>query len=67
MQFDPQIGPQTAPAFVTGWGQSDTHKGTGQPYITITGRDIVAMVRTPQAVAKDKAQWFIPTCKAYPL
>ena len=52
------------PAFATGFGQSDTRKGSGQPYITITGGDIVAMVQTPQAVAKDKAQWLIPSCYA---
>jgi len=52
------------PAFATGFGQSDTRKASGQPYSTITGRDIVALIETPQTVAKDKAQWFIPTCYA---
>jgi len=47
------------PAFATGFVQSDTRKTTGQPYATIRGRDIVAVIQTPQAVAKDAAQWFI--------
>ena len=49
------------PAFVTGFGQSDTRKGSTMPYTTITGGDIVAMVRTPQSVAKEQARWFIPS------
>jgi len=60
-QHDPQITTHTAPAFATGFGQHDTHKATGQSYSTITGRDIVTMIQTPQAVAKDKAQWLIPS------
>ena len=47
------------PAFVTGFGQSDTRKGSTMPYTTITGGDIVALIRTPQSVAKEGAQWFI--------
>jgi len=60
-QHDPQITTHTALAFATGFGQHDTHKASAQPYGTITGRDIVAMIQTPQAVAKDQAQWIIPS------
>lgn len=61
------------PAFVTGFGQSDTHaatlndgrqnphKSASTPYGTITAREIVAMVRTPPSVPKERAQWFIPS------
>ena len=61
MNAHPDITTHTAPAFATGFGQHDTHKGTGQPYGTVTGRDIVAMIQTPQSVAKDQAQWFVPS------
>jgi putative DNA primase/helicase len=59
--------------FATGYGQSDTHALTlregkpnphnsaGTPYATITGKEVVAMVKEPPSVAKDAAQWFIPS------
>lgn len=61
------------PAFVSGYGQSDTHaailndgrpnphKSAGTPYSTITAREIVAMVQTPPSVPKERARWFIPS------
>lgn len=63
-------------SFVTGHGQSDSHATTlndgrpnshrsaGQPYETITGKQIAAMVATPPSVPKDAAQWFIPSTYA---
>jgi len=61
------------PAFVTGCGQSDTHAlilsdgksnphaSAGQPYDTLTGADIVAMVKNPPSVPKERARWLIPS------
>lgn len=64
-------------AFVTGFGQSDTHapilsdgrpnshKEAGKPYAKITGKAIATMVGTPPpGVPKDCAQWFIPSAYA---
>jgi P4 family phage/plasmid primase-like protien len=63
----------TTRTFATGWGQSDTHAETlsdgrpnpsasaGLPYETITGGQIVAMVRNPPSVPKEQAQWFLPS------
>jgi len=64
------------PAFVTGYGQSDTHARTlhdgsanphesaGTPYATITGASIAEMVKKPPSVPKDQAQWFIASTYA---
>ncbi|MBJ2153865.1 DUF927 domain-containing protein [Paracoccus sp. IB05] len=66
---------QAKPAlsFASGFGQSDTHvltlsdgrpnpaKMVGQPYNTVDGQQIIAMVKSPPSVPKDKAQWFIPS------
>lgn len=64
--------------FPTGVGQSDTHAivlsngrpnphpSAGTDYATITGRDIVAMVASPQSVAKVNARWFLPSTYAGP-
>jgi putative DNA primase/helicase len=69
------------PAFVTGYGQSDTraleikcretgqpkpnpHECAGQPYATVTGADIVKMVKEPPSVPKESGQWFIPSTYA---
>ncbi|WP_112310352.1 DUF3987 domain-containing protein [Pseudogemmobacter bohemicus] len=66
---------QTKPAlsFASGFGQSDTHVPTlsdgrpnpaklaGQPYNTVDGQQILAMVKNPPSVPKDKARWFIPS------
>jgi len=72
-QTDIKSGSETAPAFVTGRGQSDTHavtlndgrqnpsKDAGKPYSTITGREIAAMVQNPPAVPKEQGPWFIPS------
>lgn len=67
----------TIPAFVSGFGRSDTHAlrldvGTpderdnphpdaGKPYGTITGAEIARMVADPPSVPKDRARWFIPS------
>lgn len=65
---------ETILAFATGFGQSDTHspalsdgrpnpsKFAGKPYELIDGKQIVAMVKAPPSVPKDKARWFIPSC-----
>lgn len=72
-QTDIKSGADTAPAFVTGRGQSDTHavtlnsgkpnpsKDAGKPYSTVTGREIAAMVQNPPAVPKEQGPWFIPS------
>lgn len=65
---------QTAkPVFASGYGQSDTrapnlsdgrpnpHPSAGTPYSSVTGAEVVAMTNNPASVAKDKAQWFIPS------
>lgn len=65
---------QTAkPVFASGYGQSDTrapilsdgrpnpHPSAGTPYKSVTGAEVVAMANSPASVAKDKAQWFIPS------
>lgn len=61
------------PQFCTGFGQYDTRaeilsngklntKPTaGTEYEGITGAEIVAMVKNPTVVDKEKAQWFIPS------
>ena len=61
------------PAFVTGYGQSDTralklsdgkanpHQSAGQPYATLTGADIAKLVKDPPSVSKNQARWFIPS------
>lgn len=61
------------PAFCTGYGGRDTHAITlsngepnksrkaGTPYNTVTGAEIVGMVKDPPSVDKDKAQWIIPS------
>lgn len=72
MQLDPDLTVKTDLAFVTGWGQSDTHallidgkpnphKSAGTPYAGISGRDLVALIKTPQKCPKEKAQWLIPS------
>lgn len=48
-------------AFCTGFEQYDTRKGTSDDYGGITGKEIWAMLRDPPSVAKEKAQWFIPS------
>ncbi|MDH2327837.1 DUF927 domain-containing protein [Cereibacter sp. SYSU M97828] len=60
-------------AFASGFGQSDTHapflsdgrpnpsKSAGQPYDVIDGKQIVAMIKAPPSVPKEKARWFIPS------
>lgn len=50
--------------FCTGQGQLDTPKGGAAPYATITGAEIVRMVKDPPNVAKERAQWFIPSSYA---
>lgn len=72
-QTDIKSGADTAPAFVTGKGQNDTHaitlndgrpnpsRDAGKPYGTITGRQIAAMVQNPPAVPKEQGPWFIPS------
>ena len=64
------------PAFVTGYGQSDTHARTlhdgsanphesaGTPYATITGAGIAKMVNEPPSVPKGRGQWFIASTYA---
>ena len=64
------------PAFVTGYGQSDTraltlsdgrpnpHESAGKPYQTITGQEIAKMVLNPPSVPKERGQWFIPSTYA---
>lgn len=52
------------PAFVMGYGQSDTQKGTGKPYATLTGSDIARLVKEPPSVPKERGQWFIPSTYA---
>lgn len=64
------------PAFVTGYGQSDTHalilhdgaanphESAGKPYDTLTGSDIAALVKDPPSVPKERGQWFIPSTYA---
>ena len=59
--------------FVTGYGQSDTHaltlsdgrpnphQSAGLPYNTVSGADVFAMANNPPNVAKEQAQWFIPS------
>ena len=70
----------TLTAFCSGFGQSDTHAMTlgsggederpnphpsaGKPYGTITGVELVEMVRNPPSAPKDKARWFIPSTYA---
>jgi hypothetical protein len=61
------------PVFASGYGQSDTrapilsdgrpnlHPSAGAPYKSVTGAEVVAMANSPASVAKDKAQWFIPS------
>jgi len=49
------------PVFCSGFGSRDTHKSDGLDYHGITGREIVAMVKNPQSMAKEKAQWIIPS------
>lgn len=61
------------PAFASGYGQSDTralilsdgrpnpHPSAGKRYTSVTGAEVVAMANNPASVAKDKAQWFIPS------
>lgn len=63
----------TKPVFASGYGQSDTrapilsdgrpnpHPSAGTPYKSVTGAEVVAMANSPATVAKDKAQWFIPS------
>lgn len=59
-------------AICTGFGQHYTHgkeidgkpnkaKHAGTPYPTISVDDVWAMVANPQAVAKENAQWIIPS------
>ena len=50
--------------FVSGFGQLDTKRGTGQPYEAITGADIRRLVMNPPSVEKERAQWFIPSTYA---
>jgi putative DNA primase/helicase len=64
------------PAFVTGYGQSDTHArslhdGSANPhesaataYATITGAGIAKMVKEPPTVPKERGQWFIASTYA---
>lgn len=64
------------PAFVTGFGQSDTralilhdgkpnpHESAGKPYATLTGSDLAKLVKDPPSVPKDRGQWFIPSTYA---
>lgn len=51
----------SALAFCTGQGQFDTRKETDQPYEGITGKQIVAMVKKPPSLPKERAQWLIPS------
>lgn len=58
---------------ITGWGSADSHATTlndgrqnphpsaGTPYQTITPQQIYDMLAQPPTVAKEKAQWFIPS------
>jgi hypothetical protein len=74
----PTAAVQVAPSFVTGWGQADTHaeslndgrpnpaETAGTPYLGITGREIVALMRDPPSVPKEQAQWFIPSTHKEP-
>ena len=60
-------------AFPTGWGQTDTHAITlssgkpnqspkaGTAYRTINFDDIARLAQKPQAVPKERAQWFLPS------
>lgn len=52
------------PAFVTGKGQYETRKDANQPYGTVSGADIVAMVKEPPSAPKEQGQWFIPSTYA---
>ena len=47
--------------FCSGFGQyhSENHPTNPQPYLTITGKEIEAMVKSPVSVQKDKAQWAV--------
>lgn len=47
----------------SGYGQyhSPINKTKPQEYITITLSDIISMVKNPQSIDKEKAQWFIPS------
>jgi hypothetical protein len=63
-------------AFVTGYGQSDTHARTlhdgsanphesaGTPYGKITGAGIANMVKEPPSLPKGRGQWFIASTYA---
>lgn len=52
------------PAFVTGKGQYETRKDANQPYDTVSGADIVALVKEPPSAPKEQGQWFIPSTYA---
>ena len=52
------------PVFASGYGQSDTRKGTGKNYAMITIKEIAAMAKEPPSRAKEAAQWFIPSTYA---
>jgi hypothetical protein len=60
--FEPQ--PIVKAALVSGFGQHHTanpDKENPRPYVTITLEQIMAMAANPSSVAKDKAQWVIPS------
>lgn len=60
-------------SFCTGYGQSDTHaailgdgrpnphRSAGEPYATVTAKQLGKMVEAPPSLPKDQAQWFIPS------
>lgn len=65
--------PNTTPSFITGFGSEDSHAvmlstgktntspKAGKPYTTVTFKEIAKMVEAPDTVAKEAAQWFIPS------
>ena len=69
----PEAVQLTSVVFCMGVGMRDTHAltlsngkpnpspGAGKPYGSINGKQIVRMVKNAPAVAKDDAQWFIPS------
>jgi len=48
----------------TGEVKPNPHVLAGQPYGTITGKDIAAMAKAPTAKSKQDAPWFIPSIYA---
>ncbi|SDL66232.1 hypothetical protein [Paracoccus chinensis] len=50
-----------SPGFCTGMGAFDTRANSDRPYEGVTWDDIVAMAENPRTVAKEEAQWIIPS------